>query len=304
MQAQFFPDLKDFCVTAADTHRKAVIVAGLDGDFRRESFGQVSTVARSPRGGDALTCVRSPDPVTGAACGHGDQEGGPLPALPASVALLVAHSGGCVAPSPAAVHLRSHPPLNRHAHRAGRRQRGLPSRMSHVLQRIARGARQRCCAAAGGAIAAPASCMRVLLRRPPPRARTNHLTHLSTSVPTGFRLQRCVVMSSAPSGGWFAGVVSGVLSGDSVTVVGKAAHEARALRRALGCAAPTLTLLRRARRRLRRRSRWLASSRPDWCGAAVRSASQVTVAAPPLPSVAVRALAADARPRTGSPRHR
>ena len=33
---------------------------------------------------------------------------------------------------------------------------------------------------------------------------------------------------SAPSGGWFSGVVSGVSSGDSVAVVGKAAQEARA----------------------------------------------------------------------------
>ena len=40
MQAQFFPDLKEFCVAAADKHHKAVIVAGLDGDFRREAFGQ------------------------------------------------------------------------------------------------------------------------------------------------------------------------------------------------------------------------------------------------------------------------
>ena len=41
MQAQFFPDLKEFCVAAADKHHKAVIVAGLDGDFRREAFGQI-----------------------------------------------------------------------------------------------------------------------------------------------------------------------------------------------------------------------------------------------------------------------
>jgi thymidine kinase len=41
LQAQFFPDLKEFCVAAADKHHKAVIVAGLDGDFRREAFGQI-----------------------------------------------------------------------------------------------------------------------------------------------------------------------------------------------------------------------------------------------------------------------
>lgn len=33
---------------------------------------------------------------------------------------------------------------------------------------------------------------------------------------------------SAPSGGWFSGVISSVSSGDSVAVVGKAAQEARA----------------------------------------------------------------------------
>jgi thymidine kinase len=44
-QAQFFADLKDFCVETADKHHKTVLVAGLDGDFRRESFGQVRGVA-------------------------------------------------------------------------------------------------------------------------------------------------------------------------------------------------------------------------------------------------------------------
>jgi hypothetical protein len=40
-QAQFFADLKEFCVDTADKDHKTVLVAGLDGDFRRESFGQV-----------------------------------------------------------------------------------------------------------------------------------------------------------------------------------------------------------------------------------------------------------------------
>ncbi len=39
-QAQFFADLKEFCTQAADTHGKTVLVAGLDGDFRRDSFGK------------------------------------------------------------------------------------------------------------------------------------------------------------------------------------------------------------------------------------------------------------------------
>ena len=40
-EAQFFPDLLDFCTSAADEDSKRVIVAGLDGDFQREKFGQV-----------------------------------------------------------------------------------------------------------------------------------------------------------------------------------------------------------------------------------------------------------------------
>mmetsp|Transcript_27601 Transcript_27601/g.44278 ORF Transcript_27601/g.44278 Transcript_27601/m.44278 type:complete len:229 (+) Transcript_27601:755-1441(+) len=40
-EAQFIPDLVAFCTAAADVHRKKVIVAGLDGDFRRNRFGPV-----------------------------------------------------------------------------------------------------------------------------------------------------------------------------------------------------------------------------------------------------------------------
>ncbi|MEW5301761.1 MAG: hypothetical protein WDW36_004599 [Sanguina aurantia] len=40
-EAQFFPDLVDFVVDAADLHHKTVLVAGLDSDFRRQRFGQV-----------------------------------------------------------------------------------------------------------------------------------------------------------------------------------------------------------------------------------------------------------------------
>lgn len=42
-EAQFFPDLHEFCCTAADEDAKTVIVAGLSGDFRRQKFGQVGT---------------------------------------------------------------------------------------------------------------------------------------------------------------------------------------------------------------------------------------------------------------------
>ncbi|XP_047313868.1 thymidine kinase-like [Impatiens glandulifera] len=40
-EAQFFDDLYDFCCKAADQDGKIVIVAGLDGDYLRRSFGSV-----------------------------------------------------------------------------------------------------------------------------------------------------------------------------------------------------------------------------------------------------------------------
>ncbi|KAK3000036.1 hypothetical protein RJ639_022633 [Escallonia herrerae] len=40
-EAQFFGDLHDFCSKAADGDGKTVIVAGLDGDYLRRSFGSV-----------------------------------------------------------------------------------------------------------------------------------------------------------------------------------------------------------------------------------------------------------------------
>ncbi|PRW39184.1 thymidine kinase [Chlorella sorokiniana] len=40
-EAQFFPDLHDFCSHAADHEHKRVVLAGLDGDFQRKRFGQV-----------------------------------------------------------------------------------------------------------------------------------------------------------------------------------------------------------------------------------------------------------------------
>jgi thymidine kinase len=40
-EAQFFTDLLEFCTAAADGEAKRVILAGLDGDFRRRRFGQV-----------------------------------------------------------------------------------------------------------------------------------------------------------------------------------------------------------------------------------------------------------------------
>lgn len=40
-ESQFFPDLFPFATRAADAHQKQIICAGLDGDFKREPFGQV-----------------------------------------------------------------------------------------------------------------------------------------------------------------------------------------------------------------------------------------------------------------------
>uniref|UniRef100_A0A7C9E326 Thymidine kinase n=1 Tax=Opuntia streptacantha TaxID=393608 RepID=A0A7C9E326_OPUST len=40
-EAQFFEDLYDFCQRAADHDGKTIIVAGLDGDYLRRSFGSV-----------------------------------------------------------------------------------------------------------------------------------------------------------------------------------------------------------------------------------------------------------------------
>jgi thymidine kinase len=40
-EAQFFPDLYDFCVQATDTHGKQVYVFGLDGMASRKPFGQM-----------------------------------------------------------------------------------------------------------------------------------------------------------------------------------------------------------------------------------------------------------------------
>ncbi|GMN27786.1 hypothetical protein TIFTF001_001799 [Ficus carica] len=43
-EAQFFDDLYDFCCQAADHDGKIVILAGLDGDYLRRSFGPVLDV--------------------------------------------------------------------------------------------------------------------------------------------------------------------------------------------------------------------------------------------------------------------
>ena len=40
-EAQFFGDLLEFAIAAADRDAKRVVIAGLDGDFQRRKFGQV-----------------------------------------------------------------------------------------------------------------------------------------------------------------------------------------------------------------------------------------------------------------------
>ena len=57
-EAQFFPDLLAFCTAAADAHAKHLLLAGLDGDFRRQRFGQ----ARRPA--HTLTLNPTSDHVT------------------------------------------------------------------------------------------------------------------------------------------------------------------------------------------------------------------------------------------------
>jgi|UniRef100_A0A6C0KQV6 thymidine kinase len=41
-ESQFFEDLKEFCSTMIEVHKKKVIVAGLNGDFERKPFGQIN----------------------------------------------------------------------------------------------------------------------------------------------------------------------------------------------------------------------------------------------------------------------
>jgi len=74
-EAQFFPDLLPFCALAADRHAKHLLLAGLDGDFRRQRFGQararpraaplrLQAVGRRRR----LACA-CPDALASDACG-------------------------------------------------------------------------------------------------------------------------------------------------------------------------------------------------------------------------------------------
>jgi len=41
-EAQFYPDLKDFCLLLSEHYNKKLIIAGLNGDFERKPFGQIN----------------------------------------------------------------------------------------------------------------------------------------------------------------------------------------------------------------------------------------------------------------------
>jgi thymidine kinase len=43
-EAQFFDDLHDFCCKAADRDGKIVVVAGLDGDYKRYLLNDLSLI--------------------------------------------------------------------------------------------------------------------------------------------------------------------------------------------------------------------------------------------------------------------
>ena len=63
-EAQFLPDLLEFCRLATDVHRKHVIVAGLDGDFRRQVRARARAFSLSLAFPSLLplpTARRSPD---------------------------------------------------------------------------------------------------------------------------------------------------------------------------------------------------------------------------------------------------
>jgi len=40
-EGQFFPDLYDFVITACEKDNKSVVIAGLDGDYKRDPFGDM-----------------------------------------------------------------------------------------------------------------------------------------------------------------------------------------------------------------------------------------------------------------------
>ena len=53
-EAQFFPDLFEFVTQAADEYNKCVIVAGLDGDFQRNPFGNSDLLRLIPHAEEVI----------------------------------------------------------------------------------------------------------------------------------------------------------------------------------------------------------------------------------------------------------
>jgi thymidine kinase len=62
-EAQFFPDLKEFVLRAVDSDSKNVVVVGLDGDSRRQAFGQIPELLPNADKIEKLTalCARCGD---------------------------------------------------------------------------------------------------------------------------------------------------------------------------------------------------------------------------------------------------
>ena len=83
-EAQFFPDLIPFATGAADAGGKVVLVAGLDGDFRRRPFGGVGALLPHA---DAITKLASACAVCGCPAHFSvrlNAEGGNAPTPPGS----------------------------------------------------------------------------------------------------------------------------------------------------------------------------------------------------------------------------
>ena len=116
-EAQFFPDLLPFATGAADLGGKTVIVAGLDGDFRRRPFGGVGGLLPHA---DTITKLASACAVCGGAAHF-------------SVRLTTADGSGGDAPHPA----RQPPqaPIPGGAPSGGGRGGALRGRLPGALQR-------------------------------------------------------------------------------------------------------------------------------------------------------------------------
>jgi len=85
-EAQFFPDLKKWTEMMVDSHRKKVYLAGLDGDFKREKFGEVldliphadkvtkmnSLCVKCKNGNNAIFTKRTTDSTEQKVIGQGD----------------------------------------------------------------------------------------------------------------------------------------------------------------------------------------------------------------------------------------